>query len=894
MYKHLIGWLLCWFCVISDTQAAHIIGGEVTYTCISSNSVTKQTTFTVTYTLYRDVLGGGALFDASANFGLYAKDKNTNQWIHTRTITAGITNLSLVSLNDPCVTAPSNVRVEKGNYIFNVTIPWDDQTYMISYQRCCRNNSISNLVNPQSTGAVYTIELSPEAIKNCNNSPEFNFFPPTVICNNRPLRFDHSARDIEGDSLVYEFCIPLTSGGQETGDDCFSIIPSPFKCPPPYATVAYSGNYTFDTPMAANPLIQIDPANGFMTGTPNLTGQFVLGVCIKEYRNGVLLTETRRDFQFNVVNCSEITFNQDFIICENDSVTINNVTYTETGTFTQNFISSEGCDSILVLNIKQNAASEVFREATICAPETFLFEGETLTTSGTYTKMLTNSVGCDSTITLRLLVLTPGFDTLQYSICDDEILEINNIIYDTAGEYTQQLTGANGCDSTLIIRVKKGFSTRNTRNVYLCLEKDVIINGVPYQTPGTYEQSYPTESGCDSVLVIKVYPCDENLFYDFQLCNALTPEQSMIYGEFIPAYTKQLSCGSITASNIYRDMPQEFKHSCSAGHESTLSMCVSASKLCDPGLIDQNPVLLTFVVDAAAGSFVKWNHFVYHHNSPSTYAWISGPSGVNNGPTKFLMKIYKNSLLLREETYSTTNGWTKEQLNFFEDPNFLFVAGDSITIAWWPYCAIGNNANISVWDLDNISMYFSCETVENRIFSGNISVDADKSQDLLVKRYLGEKVVTAVMDQNSFTFLKNDPFSFYAIKGYLNTGVGEGVSGIDIVLVQQHILGLRPFTNPAQFVAADVNRDGRINSLDLVDMRKVILGLREYFPNNTSWRFIPLSECFNNPNPMTWDDKIIVEPGYHDVGNLDFLPVKIGDLDGVPVIPQLNTPSGIR
>jgi hypothetical protein len=45
---------------------------------------------------------------------------------------------------------------------------------------------------------------------------------------------------------------------------------------------------------------------------------------------------------------------------------------------------------------------------------------------------------------------------------------------------------------------------------------------------------------------------------------------------------------------------------------------------------------------------------------------------------------------------------------------------------------------------------------------------------------------------------------------------------------------------------------------------------------------------------MTWDDKIIVEPGYHDVGNLDFLPVKIGDLDGVPVIPQLNSTSGIR
>ncbi|MBK8623183.1 MAG: hypothetical protein IPN79_15845 [Saprospiraceae bacterium] len=894
MYKLLIVFLLSALYVVTNVQAAHIIGGEVSYACISSNSVTKQTTFTVKYTLYRDVLGGGALFDQTALFGLYAKDKNTNQWVHVQTYSALVTNLSLVSLNDPCVTVPSNVRVEKGNYIFNVTIPWDDQTYMISYQRCCRNNSISNLLNPQSTGAVYNIELSPESVKNCNNSPVFNFFPPTVICNNRPLQFDHSTSDIEGDSVVYAFCIPLTSGGQEPGDECNSIVPSPFKCPPPYANVVYSGNYAFDTPMAANPLIQVNPENGFMTGTPNLTGQYVLGVCIKEYRNGVLLTETRRDFQFNVVNCTGVTFNQNITICENDSVTVNNVTYTEAGTFTQNFINSVGCDSILVLQIKQNVASEEFREVTICAPEVFLFEGETLTASGTYTKMLTNSVGCDSTITLRLTVLTPGMDTLQYFICDDEKLEINNIVYDAAGEYTQVLTGTNGCDSTLIILVKKGITTLTTRNVYLCLENDVVINGIPYQVPGTFEQNYQTESGCDSTLVIKVFPCDENLFYDFQLCNAMTPEQSMIYGEFIPAYTKQLSCGRVTASNIYRDMPQEFKHSCSAGQESTLSMCVSASKSCDPALANQKPVLLTFVVDAAAGNLVKWNHFVYHHNSPSSYAWISGPSGVNNGPTKFLMKIYKNGLLLMEETKTTTNGWTKQQLDFYEDPDFLFAGGDSITIEWWPYCAIGNNAEISVWDLDNISMYFSCESVENRTFSGNISGLNDQNHQIVVKRYLDEKVVTATLDQNTFTFLKNDPYSYYTLKGYLNTGVAEGVSGIDIVLVQQHILGLRPFTNPVQYIAADVNRDGRINSLDLLDMRKVILGLREFFPNNTSWRFIPMSECKKQSNPLTWEDVILVEPGYQNVNNLDFLPVKTGDLDGVPVVPEIGGPSGIK
>ena len=51
--------------------------------------------------------------------------------------------------------------------------------------------------------------------------------------------FDHGTTDMEGDSVVYEFCNPLSSGGNMPGDDCFSIVPAPFKCLPPYPEVSF-------------------------------------------------------------------------------------------------------------------------------------------------------------------------------------------------------------------------------------------------------------------------------------------------------------------------------------------------------------------------------------------------------------------------------------------------------------------------------------------------------------------------------------------------------------------------------------------------------------------------------------------------------------------------------
>ena len=140
----------------------------------------------------------------------------------------------------------------------------------------------------------------------CNNSPTYNSFPPIVLCVNEPLIYDHSAFDAEGDQLVYEFCSPLLGGGMGGGGGgggCNSISPNP-ACPPPYDEATFvNPPYSPLNPMGGSPQIMINPQTGLLTGTPNVQGQFSVAVCIKEYRNGQLLTIVRRDFQFNVLLC---------------------------------------------------------------------------------------------------------------------------------------------------------------------------------------------------------------------------------------------------------------------------------------------------------------------------------------------------------------------------------------------------------------------------------------------------------------------------------------------------------------------------------------------------------------------------------------------------------------
>lgn len=273
-----------------SAHATHIVGGDLNYAFLGNND------YEITLKIYRDCFNGLAPFDNPASIGVF--DSNNNLVMNLLVNISSQGNIAN-QITSPCLVPPTNVCYEYAEYITTVNLPPLAGGYQLVYQRCCRNGTIVNLQNVTGVGATYVATIPDQANFAVNSNPVFTNLPPTFICQNAPFHFDHSAVDADGDSLVYEMCFPL-DGGSTTNP-----MPQPPNNPP-YVPVVFQPPYSMLDPLGGVPMT-IDAINGELTATPNNLGQFVYGVCCKEYRNGVLVSTTMRDFQANVVPCPNIT-----------------------------------------------------------------------------------------------------------------------------------------------------------------------------------------------------------------------------------------------------------------------------------------------------------------------------------------------------------------------------------------------------------------------------------------------------------------------------------------------------------------------------------------------------------------------------------------------------------
>lgn len=313
-----------------EAFATHIVGGELNYKHLGGNN------YEIRLTVYRDCYVGVPPFDNPAFVGIF--DSNNSLLQTLQMPFRGLDTLP-PAINDPCMIPPLDFCYEVTTYIDTVNLPPRAGGYQISYQRCCRNQNILNIINPECVGATYYATIPGPEVVAINSNPVFKLWPPPFICVNKPWVFDQSATDADGDSLVYELFMPydgLTAACPvvtnptpfPAGSTCPNSVTScpPVPVSPPFPSIVWKTPYSTANMLGGVPM-QINSSTGQVTATPNLQGYFVIGIKVKEYRNGVFLSETKRDFQLIVKACPQVVVAAAQVpqaICETTNVSFTN------------------------------------------------------------------------------------------------------------------------------------------------------------------------------------------------------------------------------------------------------------------------------------------------------------------------------------------------------------------------------------------------------------------------------------------------------------------------------------------------------------------------------------------------------------------------------------------
>lgn len=306
------GLLLLMVMAFAWASASHIAGGELTYECIGGNQ------YRITLKFYRDCLNANpnAGFDDPITLYIFRSDGTVHDMID---VPRPNSTPELIPENwDACVATPQNFCVEVGSYVTTVTLPPRVGGYDIGWTRCCRNNVITNLAAPECEGMTFSAHVPGSNEATCNSMPSFNNSPSLFLCAGEPYYFDYSATDPDGDSLVYlltpafsslnQNAVGTGTGGNSPG--CSNLLPPNLSNtnpmgPPPYLPVLYASGYSPQNPFGPGGYANINATTGFMEAFPASPGIYVMVVSVREYRNGILLSENKRDFQFHVIACQQ-------------------------------------------------------------------------------------------------------------------------------------------------------------------------------------------------------------------------------------------------------------------------------------------------------------------------------------------------------------------------------------------------------------------------------------------------------------------------------------------------------------------------------------------------------------------------------------------------------------
>ncbi len=341
----------------------------------------------------------------------------------------------------------------------------------------------------------------------------------------------------------------------------------------------------------------------------------------------------------NLSTVDTIYIKQSVAAC--DVYSWNNKLITQSGIYVFDTLNQFGCDSIISLDLIINKSSVNKTQHTAC--DSYTWNGQTYDKSGFYTFQTMNQAGCDSTLNLELIIHKSDTTNLIIETCDSYVW--NGRTYTQSGIYTLDTMNQNGCDSSLTLDLSINSIIQISTSQSSC--DSLTWNGITYTQSGIYKDTTQSSKGCDSITTLQLIISKSN--------------QSL---------TTQTSCNSYSwnGTTYTKSGTYTFATQNAAGCDSiaTLQLIVNPSTNSTTNINTCDSLI--------------WNNIIYKQSGTYQYTTLNG-SGCDSIATLKLIIHPSNHIRIQQTACNsyTWNGKTYNQSGSYLYQTINSTGCDSIT-----------------------------------------------------------------------------------------------------------------------------------------------------------------------------------------------------------------------
>ena len=613
-----------------------------------------------------------------------------------------------------------------------------------------------------------------------------------------------------------------------------------------------------------------------------------------------------------------------------NSLLYNGKTYTTSTILTDTTKSVTGCDSLYSthnITIYKIVATTNNNNLSGCGSVTY--KSVIYTTSTNVTDTVKSVNGCDSIYNFTTITVTPNLtrDTFA-TVCGSMYWYGNTYINDTIAKHSITNNVANtfneGFTGTTTITVPAGWTFSGTLTTYtsagnygvaspslkFAATNDQIVT--PALSSAASQLSFwaKSQAASGSSLLIEGYngtswvtvnkltsfpPVGTTISYN------ATSAPSLPAGliQFRFTYTK--SVGNISFDDV------SIQYNKAGGCDSVISLHLTVKKAktntinlsgCNSVLYKTKTYTSSAIVSDTVKSFQGCDS-IYNIANITVYKVTATTNNLNlTGCNKVLYnnKVYTSSTIVTD-TIKSSQGCDSIYKIATIVINTITTAANTINLSGCNAIIYkGQSYNSSATVLDTVKSLLGCDSIYLTVnisigsgyaIAGNIKHPVKTGAIANVIINLTGNLVQSTTGTGSYSLTCLSSNSSGVIKASKNNDINKvnGVTAVDIALVQSHILAKNLFNSPYKIIAADVTGDGKVTALDIVYMKRLILGIDTSFTNSITkqtrlWAFIDSSYKFpDTTNPFPFKDSISYTGLNADKINQTFIGVKLGDVN---------------